>query len=533
MKRRVVETLLLLFCASAGLAACGDEAPDKAALGDTVAGDVSDATSTAPDAGDAAPGDASDQTPPAGDGEGVSAETGEGSVSPHEKLAALVGAEMISLGVPGCAVALVQGGEVTFARGFGVKSRGGEEAIDAETLFRIGSVTKVMTAIGLLQRVEAGEIDLAAPITDYLPTFSFARDPGSAAAITVRHLLTHSSGMVDAGAVFVPDEEKTDEALETWLLGPYAAQAYLMAPPGRMFNYSNPNFIAAGLLIYMRQRLFEPLGMDRTYLLPEEVLADGNYASGMGVDEAGRPAVVGPGDNDVGWARPAGWVMSSVLDLARFAGFLLHGDDAVLGAALRAEVTAPQVDTEQMLDLAWYGYGLQVQEGFAREGAFYPHRVVSHGGQINGFSAWLGAIPALDVAFVSLANGEGADFSKSFMEVLPELTDIGPPVEQVPDLSVDPGTFSTYAGTYNDPWFAGDVIVSLDGDDLVVEVPLADTGGVPYQRSLEPLLPHVFLSEMEGKPLLVTFLFDEEGSEVEYLRTRAFVARKTGEPAPP
>jgi len=100
--------------------------------------------------------------------------------------------EMATYNVPGAAVAIVEGGEVTFARGFGSKHPHYEDPVEASTLFRIGSVTKALTAVGLLQLVDQNAVDLHAPITDYLPDLSFARDANWAPSITVRQLLTYT-----------------------------------------------------------------------------------------------------------------------------------------------------------------------------------------------------------------------------------------------------------------------------------------------------------------------------------------------------
>lgn len=146
------------------------------------------------------------------------------------------------------AIAVVEDGEITFARGFGSKHPTMMDPVRATTLFRIGSVTKVLTAAVLLQQVAEGRVSLDDPITTPLPTFAFDDDPSWAPSILIRHLLTHASGVVDYGTAEVPPDQQADGALETFLLGEFGRIAYLMAPSGRMWNYSNPNFCLAGLV---------------------------------------------------------------------------------------------------------------------------------------------------------------------------------------------------------------------------------------------------------------------------------------------
>ena len=110
-------------------------------------------------------------------------------------LAQAVEAERIALGAAGVAVAIVENGQVTFAKGFGSKNptAAAGPQVEPTTLFRIGSTQKALTAIALLQTVQAGAVDLDRPITSYLPTFHLAQTPEPVSQITARHLLTHTS----------------------------------------------------------------------------------------------------------------------------------------------------------------------------------------------------------------------------------------------------------------------------------------------------------------------------------------------------
>jgi CubicO group peptidase (beta-lactamase class C family) len=456
--------------------------------------------------------------------------------------------EMKDLHIPGAAVAVVEAGETTFAAGFGSRHPHYDDPVQPSTLFRIGSVTKTLTAIGLLQLVEQGLVDLNAPITDYLPDFSFSYDANWAPSITVRNLLTHTSAIADYFVIDTPGL-KDDDALSTFFSGPYGESpyAYLMAPAGRMFNYTNPGFMLAGWVTesvgqtyyryYIRENVLAPLGMTRTFFLPEEVIADGDFAYGSTLHwETGEPFVVEPNSYDNGWARPAGLAFSNVLDLVKVVKFLRAGLPDVLTDEWRAAMQKPQVDTELFMDFVHYGYGLMMQEaGFYHPTApnFYRLRIVSHGGDVPGFSADLYYVPDLDFGFVALTNASYAHLNTSFATALIALCDMPAPISP-PDFSMTAADYARYAGQYHDSHSVGDVVVRSDGVQLTVEIPSFEEVGLEYEHILYPATRNNFIlyihnvSNFEVFPLQVTFILDNDGLR-EYFRTRSFVARYIAE----
>jgi len=467
-----------------------------------------------------------------------------GGVDPRfDALIAAVEAEREELGAPGVAVAVIEDGEVTFARGFGSKDPSADVPVEATTLFRIGSVNKMLTAAGLLVQVGKGTIDLDAPVTDYVPDFQFDADAEWAPSIRGEHLLTHSSGMSDYLEIDVPSSQQTDEALETFMTGQFGSVDYLMAPAGTFYNYSNPNFYMAGLLAekatgkpyrqVMKDDVFGPLGMDRTFFLASEVLADGDYALGKSGNFPGIPDVIHPDTYENAWARPAGYASSSVLDLAKFVRFLLDGDDAVLPKPLVDDMQSPRVNTMEYGDLVHYGYGLTVLDGvfLGSPDAFHAMKVVHHGGDIPGFAALVAYVPGLRFGFIALANADGARFTKSWVTALTTLAELPAP-SSPPDLEPDPATFSLMEGTYQDDYNVGTITVTKVGENLEVSMPLVDQAGVPYEPVLTPYAPNGFLLGIQGTTLPVTFIPDETGA-YRYFRTRAFVGIRPSAPPPP
>ncbi|MGA1865107.1 MAG: serine hydrolase domain-containing protein, partial [bacterium] len=371
---------------------------------------------------------------------------GKGRFDP---LVAGINEEMADMGIPGAAVAVIEGGKVTFAAGFGTKHPDGEDPVKPTTLFRIGSLTKLFTTVSILKLVDQGKVDLNTPITEYLPDFSFQYDSTWAPSITVKHLLTHSSGIVDYAEVDAAPEFQSHDGLSLFFNNVFGTKAYLMAPAGRMYNYTNPGFMLAGLITetvsgtyyheYIDKEVLTPFGMQRTYFLAEEVLKDGDFAYGKTMHwETGQPVVVGPDTYDNPWARPAGYAFTSVLDLAKFVDFLRKHKKSLVSDDLRMAMQEPQINTEEMLDLRNYGYALFVIEGGfygPGPGDFYEIRRVGHNGAIPGYSAIIHYIPELDFAITFLANTDNAYFNNSFLVALHTLCALPAPTEP-PDLTM-------------------------------------------------------------------------------------------------
>lgn len=459
-----------------------------------------------------------------------------------DPLIAAIEAERGDLGAPGVAVAVIEDGKVTFAQGFGSKDPDKEDPVLPTTLFRTGSVNKMLTATALLGQVAQGKVDLQHPVTDYVPDFHFTLSSGWASTIHVQHLLAQTSGMYDYLEIDVPASQKTDAALETFMTGTFANKDFLMAPSGAFWNYSNPNYMMAGLVAektsgkpyrqLMKEDVFAKLGMDRTFFLGSEVIADGDYALGVtSYPEVQSP--VHPDTYDNAWARPAGYASSNVLDLAKFVAFLQNGDESVIPKALSDEMQSPVVDTQTLLDIVGYGYGLFVSKGVFLGGLnqYYEMTFVEHGGDIPGFAADVAYIPSLRFGFVAMANADGAHFTNSLVTAIKTLNKL-PPTSPPPDLSFDSSTFGQFEGLYQDDINVGEITVQKQGVDLHITMPLLDQMSIPYEPVLIPNGGNNFLLGVQGIHILATFIPDETGV-MRYFRTRVFVGTRPMAPPPP
>lgn len=182
--------------------------------------------------------------------------------------------------LPGLALGIVHGDRVVHLRGFGHADPSGRPATP-QTPFLLASTTKSFTALAIMQLVEAGKIDLDAPVQRYLPWFRLA-DPAASARITVRHLLNHTSGLADPSESLTKGDG-SDAALEHAVRALRTVQP--RQPAGQAFDYVNMNYTTLGLIIqtvagqsyedYMRQHVLAPLGMTNSYLSPVEARRHG------------------------------------------------------------------------------------------------------------------------------------------------------------------------------------------------------------------------------------------------------------------
>jgi CubicO group peptidase (beta-lactamase class C family) len=434
----------------------------------------------------------------------------------------------------GLSAQVVVDGRLLLQHNAGVVAPGSAQPVGSATRFRIASTTKMMTATAMLSLVDQGLVSLDRPVVRTVPTFSLPGAPGWSDSLTPRMLINQTGELDDYITI---DGPRDDGALAAAFRDPaFVARVPIWAPPGSFWNYSNQNLIVAGLVseaasgkLYrqlLRDAVFTPLAMSRAAFTPAEVLADPDYASGMDGTE-----VYGPAAYDNAWARPAGWTWASTDDLMKFARFLLDGDARVLSPASWRSLTARQVNTANLLDLAWYGYGLFVDDylvlapGSIVEGA----RVVSHGGNLPGYTTLLSTLPEQRFGFVAVANGSNLDLSPCFRVAVAETVAARlPPPQSTLDLKIERARFSDYVGHYDDPVGAtgpADVSLSAAGD-LVIRFPTLDELGVPYNPALQAVSQNNFAFTIQGLTLQLTGIRQGTATPIKYLRTREFVLHR-------
>ena len=449
-------------------------------------------------------------------------------------LAQLFEDERIALDAPGRAVAVFHDGEIVWCAGLGTDRPNQKSGtLEPDALFRIASITKPLTAIAVLQEVDRGTVSLDDPIPTHLEDWSFVKNPGWADQMTVHHLLTHQGGMYDYLQI---EGATTQRALENFVEDELVNAWFMMSPPGAMWNYSNDNFMVAGRVLevadgrYYPDRLtadvFRPLGMERTFFDPEDVLADGNYAVSKSYDWDGHLTErrVTPDAYDNGWARPAGYAWSNVEDLARLGMWVMEGDEAILSDALRLEMQEPHSDLLMPLPgISHYGYGWFSDVGLQTDDGLVEVPVVHHMGDLPGFSGDLYLFPSADLGIAVLTSADYAHTSHDTLaEAVGLFTELPAPVPMALDTSTL--DLNAYVDVFDDPYNVGPMEFYLDDGALAVNMPLLNLVEIPYSHELIPWTPDNFFLEIQGLYLVLTFI--EEDGSFRWARTRFFVGER-------
>nr|WSZ97239.1 beta-lactamase family protein [Streptomyces sp. NBC_00857] len=289
---------------------------------------------------------------------------------------------------PSLVAAVARDGRLVWS---GSRSSADGNAPDADTQYRIGSITKTFTAVLVMRLRDEGLLDLNDPLERHLPGTGVGD-------VTISQLLDHTGGL--SAEAPAPWWERTPGTLRQELVD-VLGERPAPHPAGRRHHYSNPGYTVLGSLVeavrgsswgeVLRREILEPLSMDRTTLTPVAPYAEGWAVHPWADVLLPEPSV------DLGLMAPAGQLWSTAADLCRFAVFLAQGHDTVLSAASVAELRTPSVPPEAG---QWDGgYGLGVQ--FASQG---DRILAGHTGSLPGFVACLWVSVEDGVAAVALAN---------------------------------------------------------------------------------------------------------------------------------
>ncbi len=308
--------------------------------------------------------------------------------------------------IPGLSLGIVREGRTVHLQGFGEADGAGRD-VTPQTPFIIGSLSKSFTALAIMQLVEAGQVDLDAPVRQYLPWFRVA-DAAASGEITVRQLLNQTSGISPkTGKAFQGNGDVSHEALERAVrkLG----TAELSEPVGSTYQYSTVNYAVLGLIVqevsggtyeeYVQQQIFTPLAMQHSFTSEADAQPQG-LATGHNY-WFGRPAAA-----DVAYNRgilPAGYLISSAEDMTHYLIAQLHEGSydgtAVLSPAGTAEMHRAAVPT--LTEETSYGMGWFV-------GPVNGLPAVFHQGETFTYHANIVLLPDSDEGVVILMNAENS-----------------------------------------------------------------------------------------------------------------------------
>ena len=324
-----------------------------------------------------------------------------------ERLTSFIRHEMADKDLPALSIALVDDQEAVWARGFGYAVPEDSVAATAATVYRVGSVSKLFTDIGVMQLVERGALDLDAPVTDYLPDFKPENRYEGGAVPTLRQLTSHRAGLVrepPVGHYF----DNTDVTLAATVES--LNRTAMVYPPEMRVKYSNAGIATVGYVLertqgepfaaYLARSVLAPLGMTSSSFLPEPGIVQQLARAYMWTYD-GRTFEAPK--FQLGMA-PAGSMYAPVTDLALFMSALFAG-----GAAGENQVLAPATIDSMFVPQfspagATSGYGI----GF-RVSQLDGHRRIGHGGAIYGFATDLAALPDMKLGVVSVTTMDGAN----------------------------------------------------------------------------------------------------------------------------
>jgi len=437
-------------------------------------------------------------------------------------------AEMKRLKIPGVAIGVFLNGK-EYAAGFGVTSVENPLSVTPDTLFQTGSISKTFTGTIFMRLVEAGKVELDAPVRRYLPKLKLS-DEDVAERVTLRHLLTHTGGWIGD---YFNDYGNGDDALEKMVHN--IAKLEQITSLGETWSYNNIGFNIAGRVVEVvtgkpfeavaQEMILDPLGMDMTFYFPDDTLITHRFVVGHHKDgkkvKVSRPWAIGRN------GAPVGGAVSTVKDLLTFARFHMGDGKSSSGEKLLSVKSLRQMRKPlypasgfDKIGLTWF---IRDKEGV---------NIISHGGATNGQIAGLYFVPEKQFALAVLTNSEdgrmitGAALKKALKVYLDIDLVIPKPIETPEEELVE------FAGNYELPLLAYELKLKK-GQLVIHEKP---RGGFPKPDSPPlPAAPPMRIAFYEKDKIIVLdepmknslgeFLREPDGS-LQYFRLSSRVLKK-------
>jgi CubicO group peptidase (beta-lactamase class C family) len=387
-------------------------------------------------------------------------------------------------GVPGLSLAVINNGRLEWARGYGLKETGGDEPVTEETLFQAASISKPVAALAALRLVEEGRLGLDEAVNQRLVSWKVPDNNYTAEQqVTLRHLLSHSSGLTNSIGSYDADEARLPTLVEALdgrsPLKPRPVRVEFV--PGSRWEYSGGGYsVLQQLLIDVTGRSFSdlltesvlrPLGMRHSFFQqPLSAELAGFAATGHGPD--GRPHA---GRWRVLPEMAAGGLWSTASDLARFGAELQRSLTGASNRVISREMTAMML-SPQVKD---WGLGMAVQgEGVSRH--------FSHTGWNRGYRSILVGFAETGQGAVVMTNGDSRGMELIWEVLRAVANEYGWPAYRTRErvlASVDPGAYAALAGEYEiEPGLR--LVVTLENNRLFVRGgPLGRTNAELYPES--------------------------------------------------
>ncbi|MGG1663419.1 serine hydrolase [Brevibacillus sp. NRS-1366] len=439
--------------------------------------------------------------------------------------------------ITGATVGLAENGEMSYFQGFGLTDNTDDaQPVTADTVFGIGSVTKMFTCVAIMQLQEAGKLSVHDPVIKYIPEL---RTPNEAFTreITIHHLMTHTagfpafdtlmgamkrsmendpeSGSFSSGLEF--DLEKmeaidTKDQFVTYISG---LDYELLGPPGTQFSYSNDSYALLGVIIervseilyeqFVKENILDPAGMTRSAFLLEDLPQDTQVATLFTRKSAadGGEVYRSPAWWDAPSMRAGGKLKSTIHDLLRFTEIFrtggLVGEKRILSEESVSQMTLSHTP---MNPHQGYGYGFMIASDC------HGGTLIEHGGAVKGVSAQLFFIPERNLTGAVLMNVDGGPAADIMHGILNETN--GKPANTAPfvypDYEVSTELLTSLVGAYRSAEGAK-VTVEIQENGLVVKI-------MGTSIPLRPVGEDSFVFKRGENDSFIRFVRDETGVSI-------------------
>jgi D-alanyl-D-alanine carboxypeptidase len=384
-------------------------------------------------------------------------------------LEAWIQSQMAYRGLPGMSIGIVYDQNLIWTKGFGYADVAKKVPVTPATIYRMASVTKTFTATAIMQLRDAGKLSLDDPVAKHLPWFSIKNPFADAPAITIRHLLTHTSGLPREAAYpyWTDSHFPTIEQIQ----GTLPNQEVVFAPETQ-WKYSNLALALGGEIVakvsgepyevYVRRHILEPLGMSHsTVLFPVDDISRLAVAYGRRMPDGKRE--IRP-EMDCKGISPAANLSSTVEDLARYVAFQM-GDGKVDGKLILKANTLQEMHRVHWLLPDWksgWGIGFAVNRKENRT-------IVGHGGSLAGYRTQISFCPEEKVGIIVLTNADDGN-PEFYVDRIISL--LAPAVKKAatppPVVAKADSDWNNYVGTYRDPWSDSEVVV-VNGELVMID----------------------------------------------------------------
>ncbi|MCG7344122.1 beta-lactamase family protein [Sporosarcina sp. ACRSL] len=356
--------------------------------------------------------------------------------------------------IPGVAVAVSENGKTIYQKGFGTRDLETNEPVTPDTIFGVASVTKSFTALAIMKLVEEGKLQIADPVTKYLPQFQLI-GYDDIDDITIHHLLSHTTGIATMKRV-----EQLD-GFDEHLRYINKVERTVLGRPGEFICYNNDLFLLLGAIIeqvtgesyqdYIKKLLLKPLGMNRTTYSLDELQSFDNVTTPYVLEDGKPKPCEWP---TLGNYAVGGGIRSTVKDLLKY-GNVFVAQQEIIGHESIARMAEPVHYTSGN---SFYGYALQITPNYSGV------TIVEHGGGQPGVSSNFGFIPERGIVAAVLTNL--SDVSASAIWLAAVNTALGLSIDQKrstePHFDMKPEQLQRMVGTYR------------SGEGLEVNITLED-----------------------------------------------------------